>query len=148
MFNQLIPPGDTDPKGLFSGSVSNVTSCIKAWFASDGGVYKGGGAFKGFSWGGDLQSRTWLTGSIMTAHCSVSMSPPSQFSGLQAALPPAVHLLTMSQWDQDSMLLRLEHQFEAKESETHSQPLTVNLQVGVWAGVRALPGKLDIPHAV
>ncbi|XP_023670401.1 lysosomal alpha-mannosidase [Paramormyrops kingsleyae] len=51
-----------------------------------------------------------------------------EFSGLQAALPPAVHLLTMSQWDQDSVLLRLEHQFEAKESETHSQPVTVNLQ--------------------
>ncbi|XP_036385660.1 lysosomal alpha-mannosidase [Megalops cyprinoides] len=51
-----------------------------------------------------------------------------EFSGLQAALPPAVHLLTVSQWDRDSVLLRLEHQFEAKESHTHSQPVTVNLQ--------------------
>lgn len=53
-----------------------------------------------------------------------------QFSGLQAALPPAVHLLTLTQWDQDSLLLRLEHQFQSWESKVHSQPVTVNLQVG------------------
>uniref|UniRef100_A0A673LWT4 Alpha-mannosidase n=1 Tax=Sinocyclocheilus rhinocerous TaxID=307959 RepID=A0A673LWT4_9TELE len=53
-------------------------------------------------------------------------TPP--FSGLQDALPPAVHLLTLSQWDKDSVLIRLEHQYQAKESKTHSQPVTVNLQ--------------------
>uniref|UniRef100_A0A672KA28 Alpha-mannosidase n=1 Tax=Sinocyclocheilus grahami TaxID=75366 RepID=A0A672KA28_SINGR len=46
------------------------------------------------------------------------------FSGLQDALPPAVHLLTLSQWDKDSVLIRLEHQYQAKESKTHSQPIT------------------------
>ncbi|KAI7795198.1 lysosomal alpha-mannosidase [Triplophysa rosa] len=51
-----------------------------------------------------------------------------EFSGLQAALPLAVHLLTLSQWDKDSILIRLEHQYEAKESKTYSQPVTVNLQ--------------------
>ncbi|RXN26527.1 lysosomal alpha-mannosidase [Labeo rohita] len=51
-----------------------------------------------------------------------------QFSGLQADLPPAVHLLTLSQWDKDLVLVRLEHQYEAKESKTYSQPVTVNLQ--------------------
>uniref|UniRef100_A0A8C5AWH7 Lysosomal alpha-mannosidase n=1 Tax=Gadus morhua TaxID=8049 RepID=A0A8C5AWH7_GADMO len=51
------------------------------------------------------------------------------FSGLQAALPPAVHLLTLSQWGQDSLLIRLEHQFQTKESKEHSVPFTVNLQV-------------------
>uniref|UniRef100_A0A672K588 Alpha-mannosidase n=1 Tax=Sinocyclocheilus grahami TaxID=75366 RepID=A0A672K588_SINGR len=51
-----------------------------------------------------------------------------EFSGLQDALPPAVHLLTLSQWDKDSVLIRLEHQYQAKESKTHSQPITVNLQ--------------------
>ncbi|XP_069023708.1 lysosomal alpha-mannosidase [Embiotoca jacksoni] len=51
-----------------------------------------------------------------------------EFSGLQAALPPAVHLLTLSQWDEDSVLLRLEHQFQSWESERYSQPVTVNLQ--------------------
>ncbi|XP_055014640.1 LOW QUALITY PROTEIN: lysosomal alpha-mannosidase [Boleophthalmus pectinirostris] len=50
------------------------------------------------------------------------------FSGLQAALPPAVHLLTLSQWDSDSVLLRLEHQFQTRESRTNSEPVTVNLQ--------------------
>uniref|UniRef100_A0A8C5CIB9 Lysosomal alpha-mannosidase n=1 Tax=Gadus morhua TaxID=8049 RepID=A0A8C5CIB9_GADMO len=51
-----------------------------------------------------------------------------EFSGLQAALPPAVHLLTLSQWGQDSLLIRLEHQFQTKESKEHSVPFTVNLQ--------------------
>uniref|UniRef100_A0A6Q2Y3L4 Alpha-mannosidase n=1 Tax=Esox lucius TaxID=8010 RepID=A0A6Q2Y3L4_ESOLU len=45
------------------------------------------------------------------------------------ALPPAVHLLTVSQWDPDLVLLRLEHQYEARDSKEHSQPVTVNLQV-------------------
>ncbi|XP_051528161.1 lysosomal alpha-mannosidase isoform X2 [Myxocyprinus asiaticus] len=58
-----------------------------------------------------------------------SASTKLEFSGLQAALPPAVHLLTLSQWDNDSVLIRLEHQYQAKESKTHSQPVTVNLQL-------------------
>uniref|UniRef100_A0A8D0D4Q4 Alpha-mannosidase n=1 Tax=Sander lucioperca TaxID=283035 RepID=A0A8D0D4Q4_SANLU len=52
-----------------------------------------------------------------------------EFSGLQAALPPAVHLLTLTQWDKDSVLLRLEHQFQSQESKVNSHPVTVNLQV-------------------
>uniref|UniRef100_A0A8C2XQC3 Alpha-mannosidase n=1 Tax=Cyclopterus lumpus TaxID=8103 RepID=A0A8C2XQC3_CYCLU len=55
-------------------------------------------------------------------------SPCLQFSGLQAALPPAVHLLTLTQWDEDSVLLRLEHQFQSRESKENSRPVTVNLQ--------------------
>ncbi|XP_024863643.1 lysosomal alpha-mannosidase [Kryptolebias marmoratus] len=51
-----------------------------------------------------------------------------EFSGLQAALPPAVHLLTFSQWDDESVLLRLEHQFQSGESQLYSLPVTVNLQ--------------------
>uniref|UniRef100_A0A8C6KLS3 Alpha-mannosidase n=1 Tax=Nothobranchius furzeri TaxID=105023 RepID=A0A8C6KLS3_NOTFU len=58
------------------------------------------------------------------------LSPETQleFSGLQAALPSAVHLLTLSQWDKDSVLLRLEHQFQSDESQVNSRPVTVNLQ--------------------
>uniref|UniRef100_A0A3Q3WC73 Alpha-mannosidase n=1 Tax=Mola mola TaxID=94237 RepID=A0A3Q3WC73_MOLML len=51
-----------------------------------------------------------------------------EFSGLQAALPPAVHLLTLTQWDEGLVLLRLEHQFQSWESKVNSQPVTVNLQ--------------------
>uniref|UniRef100_A0A3Q1H5Q8 Alpha-mannosidase n=1 Tax=Anabas testudineus TaxID=64144 RepID=A0A3Q1H5Q8_ANATE len=61
----------------------------------------------------------FVDGDLMT-HCT--------FSGLQAALPPAVHLLTLTQWDKDSVLLRLEHQFQSRESKLNSQPVTVNLQ--------------------
>ncbi|XP_053472645.1 lysosomal alpha-mannosidase isoform X1 [Ictalurus furcatus] len=55
-------------------------------------------------------------------------STTPQFSGLISALPPAVHVLTLSQWDQDSVLLRLEHQYERSESHAHSQPITISLQ--------------------
>ncbi|KAF3688011.1 Lysosomal alpha-mannosidase [Channa argus] len=58
----------------------------------------------------------------------LSPSTRLEFSGLQAALPPAVHLLTLTQWDKDSVLLRLEHQFQSWESKLNSQPVTVNLQ--------------------
>ncbi|XP_041641943.1 lysosomal alpha-mannosidase [Cheilinus undulatus] len=51
-----------------------------------------------------------------------------EFSGLQAALPPAVHLLTLTQWDKDLVLLRLEHQFQSWESKVNAQPVTINLQ--------------------
>ncbi|XP_068607078.1 lysosomal alpha-mannosidase [Brachionichthys hirsutus] len=51
-----------------------------------------------------------------------------EFSGLQAQLPPAVHLLTLTQWDEDSVLLRLEHQFQSWESRLNSKPVTVSLQ--------------------
>ncbi|XP_036420170.1 lysosomal alpha-mannosidase isoform X2 [Colossoma macropomum] len=52
-----------------------------------------------------------------------------EFSALQAALPPAVHLLTLSQWDSDLVLLRLEHQYESGESKAFSQPVTLSLQL-------------------
>uniref|UniRef100_A0A8C5D8L1 Alpha-mannosidase n=1 Tax=Gouania willdenowi TaxID=441366 RepID=A0A8C5D8L1_GOUWI len=67
---------------------------------------------------GDLDPNTQRE--VGTPHC--------MFSGLQAALPPAVHLLTLSQWDEDSVLLRLEHQFQTWESKVHSQPVTIQLQ--------------------
>ncbi|KAK0140408.1 Lysosomal alpha-mannosidase [Merluccius polli] len=51
-----------------------------------------------------------------------------EFSGLQAALPPAVHLLSLSRWDDHSLLLRLEHQYQTRESKQHSGPVTVHLQ--------------------
>uniref|UniRef100_A0A8C9Z8H0 Alpha-mannosidase n=1 Tax=Sander lucioperca TaxID=283035 RepID=A0A8C9Z8H0_SANLU len=59
----------------------------------------------------------------------VVLQPHSIFSGLQAALPPAVHLLTLTQWDKDSVLLRLEHQFQSQESKVNSHPVTVNLSL-------------------
>nr|XP_043872004.1 lysosomal alpha-mannosidase [Solea senegalensis] len=61
-------------------------------------------------------------------HGDPSPNTRLEFSGLQAALPPAVHLLTLTQWDPDTVLLRLEHQFQSQESKVNSQPVTVNLQ--------------------
>ncbi|KAG7274498.1 hypothetical protein CRUP_025691 [Coryphaenoides rupestris] len=80
-------------------------------------------------------------GLVVRGRLLLSLAPPplaadahrplaqENFSGLQAALPPAVHLLTLSQWDQDSgLLVRLEHQFQTGESKEHSVAVTVNLQ--------------------
>nr|XP_033811493.1 lysosomal alpha-mannosidase isoform X2 [Geotrypetes seraphini] len=50
-----------------------------------------------------------------------------KFSALREALPPNIHLLTLAQRDPNSILLRLEHQFEKRESANFSRPVTVNL---------------------
>nr|XP_056703983.1 lysosomal alpha-mannosidase [Euleptes europaea] len=50
-----------------------------------------------------------------------------QFSALRQALPANIHLLTLAQWGPDSVLIRLEHQFERGESINGSLPVTINL---------------------
>ncbi|XP_077183388.1 lysosomal alpha-mannosidase [Paroedura picta] len=50
-----------------------------------------------------------------------------QFSALRQALPSNVHLLTLAQWEPDAILIRLEHQFERRESVNSSLPVTINL---------------------
>ncbi|CAH2272891.1 voltage-dependent P Q-type calcium channel subunit alpha-1A [Pelobates cultripes] len=52
----------------------------------------------------------------------------TQFSGLQAALPPNAHLLTFALREPNKVLIRLEHPFQGQESRNYSQPITVNLQ--------------------
>ncbi|XP_060711191.1 lysosomal alpha-mannosidase isoform X2 [Hemiscyllium ocellatum] len=51
----------------------------------------------------------------------------AEFSALKEELPPNVHLLTLAQWDSQSFLIRLEHQFEMGESSVYSKPITVDL---------------------
>ncbi|XP_044309624.1 lysosomal alpha-mannosidase isoform X2 [Varanus komodoensis] len=50
-----------------------------------------------------------------------------EFSALRHALPSNIHLLTLAQWEPDSILIRLEHQFERGESANGSMPVTINL---------------------
>ncbi|XP_018049509.1 PREDICTED: lysosomal alpha-mannosidase-like [Atta colombica] len=49
-------------------------------------------------------------------------------SGLNKALPPNVHILTLEPWKDDTILLRLEHLFEVGEAQRMSQPVEVNIQ--------------------
>lgn len=49
-------------------------------------------------------------------------------STIKKDLPENVHLLTMQKFD-NNMLLRLEHQFAAKEDSKLSQPVTISLKV-------------------
>lgn len=58
---------------------------------------------------------------------------PQQFSALHHSLPSNIHLLTLSQWEPDSVLIRLEHQFEQKESVNGSVPVEINLLVGLFS---------------
>ncbi|XP_048473752.1 lysosomal alpha-mannosidase [Rhincodon typus] len=51
----------------------------------------------------------------------------AEFSALKEELPPNLHLLTLAQWDSQSFLIRLEHQFEMGESSIYSKPVTVDL---------------------
>ncbi|XP_059848318.1 lysosomal alpha-mannosidase [Hypanus sabinus] len=55
-------------------------------------------------------------------------APIKQYSALKGELPHSIHLLTLAQWDSESILLRLEHQFEQGESQVYSKPQTVDLQ--------------------
>ena len=50
------------------------------------------------------------------------------YSFLNASLPPNVHLLTLEEWKNDSILLRLEHFFQKNEDINLSKPVTVNLK--------------------
>ncbi|XP_042239009.1 lysosomal alpha-mannosidase-like isoform X2 [Homarus americanus] len=52
----------------------------------------------------------------------------NKWTGLKTSLPANVHLLTLEPWTDGSLLLRLEHMYEAQESATLSNPVTVNLQ--------------------
>uniref|UniRef100_UPI00398EEB12 lysosomal alpha-mannosidase n=1 Tax=Pristiophorus japonicus TaxID=55135 RepID=UPI00398EEB12 len=58
---------------------------------------------------------------------SSSPSHVAEFSALKEELPHSLHLLTLAQWDSQSVLLRLEHQFEKGESSVYSKPVTVDL---------------------
>ncbi|NXE31020.1 MA2B1 mannosidase, partial [Ardeotis kori] len=53
--------------------------------------------------------------------------PLREFSALRRELPPNVHLLTLTPWEDGALLLRLEHQFERGESLNASQPVTIDL---------------------
>lgn len=52
----------------------------------------------------------------------------TNWSGLNFALPPNVHVLTLEQWRGSSVLLRLEHFYENNEDPVLSKPATVSLQ--------------------
>nr|XP_008200004.1 PREDICTED: lysosomal alpha-mannosidase [Tribolium castaneum] len=50
-----------------------------------------------------------------------------QHSGLKSDLPENVHLLTLEPWDDDTVLLRLEHVLEKGEDDNLSKDVTVDL---------------------
>ncbi|KAH0629645.1 hypothetical protein JD844_011874 [Phrynosoma platyrhinos] len=51
-----------------------------------------------------------------------------EYTALNHALPSNVHLLTLAQREPNSILIRLEHQFERGESVNGSMPAVINLQ--------------------
>ena len=52
-----------------------------------------------------------------------------QWSGLTEELPPNVQILTLQEWDDGQLLLRLEHLYQPKEDEQFSQNVTIELDV-------------------
>jgi lysosomal alpha-mannosidase len=56
------------------------------------------------------------------------------FSGVTAALPANVHLLTVHSWSPTTLLVRLSHSYETGEGGAMSQPATVNL-AGLFSGI-------------
>ncbi|XP_077995437.1 lysosomal alpha-mannosidase-like isoform X2 [Glandiceps talaboti] len=52
----------------------------------------------------------------------------TKYSSLTSDLPINAHLLTLEQWNDNKILLRLEHIFEDKEDQNLSSPVTVSLK--------------------
>lgn len=52
-----------------------------------------------------------------------------QWSGLQHALPPNVHMLTLEQWQGNTYLVRLEHIYEKNEDSSLSKPVNMTMKV-------------------
>ncbi|KAF2883456.1 hypothetical protein ILUMI_22698 [Ignelater luminosus] len=51
-----------------------------------------------------------------------------EFAGLTRSLPENVQILTLETWEDNSLLLRLEHLFESNEDPKLSEPVTVDLE--------------------
>ena len=52
----------------------------------------------------------------------------SKFIGLNKKLPPNINLLTLQPWDDNRILLRLEHIFEVNEDSKYSRPRRLSLR--------------------
>ncbi len=48
---------------------------------------------------------------------------------VSTSLPSNVHLLTLEEWTDDTVLIRVEHQFEVGEDPTLSQKVKIQLKV-------------------
>lgn len=57
-----------------------------------------------------------------------SMQSRFKFNGLRDYLPKMINLLTLESWDQDHVLIRLEHIFEINEDADYSRPVQVSLK--------------------
>ncbi|CAE7688933.1 unnamed protein product [Symbiodinium pilosum] len=55
-------------------------------------------------------------------------SPSRSFSAMQGALPPNLEVLTLAQWDDEHILLRIGHQFGLGEDSELSKPTSVNIK--------------------
>ena len=65
-----------------------------------------------------------------------------QRSGLSFSLPENVKLLSLEQWDDSSVLLRLEHTYEIHEHPEYGKPVNVSIQVKLTCACHFL----KIPH--
>lgn len=57
------------------------------------------------------------------------INPFTQWSGLVADLPENLQIITLQEWDNGSLLLRLEHLYQPGEDAQLSSNVTVNLAV-------------------
>lgn len=64
----------------------------------------------------------------MAAMSSSSMASRFKYNGLRDYLPKMVNLLSLESWDQDNVLIRLEHIFEINEDADYSRPVQVSLR--------------------
>ncbi|XP_011872614.1 PREDICTED: lysosomal alpha-mannosidase isoform X2 [Vollenhovia emeryi] len=77
-----------------------------------------------------LALHSWILGAPANLNNieNVPAEPKKLITGLNKALPPNVHILTLEPWKDGTILLRLEHLFEVGEAQQMSQPVEINIQ--------------------
>lgn len=69
-----------------------------------------------------------LESGTQAAMSSSSMQNRFKFNGLRDYLPKMINLLSLESWDQENVLIRLEHIFEINEDADYSRPVQVSLK--------------------
>lgn len=78
----------------------------------------------------NLLSSAGASPSASESAASGGANPSSRFkfSGLRDYLPKMINLLSLESWDQENVLIRLEHIFEINEDADYSRPVQVSLR--------------------
>lgn len=77
---------------------------------------------------GEHQAFAGSMGGAAAAAAAANSNSRFKFNGLRDYLPKMINLLSLESWDQENVLVRLEHIFEINEDADYSRPVQVSLK--------------------